>query len=310
MKRFCINGISFILIAFAILVGLDLLSMHGSFRQLFANWTDSASYFGGGPDEIKPYIAKVQSQDGTTKLIIGDSVCYQMFNGLQEYNPDFTIIGSNGAITMAGQYILTKEYLDNHSNATDVFLIVLPESLGRTFDTRWGYQYSVMPFVDTDTIHNLDGNTLKVLSDTYGKIFLNKKVVRSLYLSAVNRKIYLNYIANRTAGYVLSNYFELSDQYVVKMAELCGNKGVSFHLYPCPVCEIREELIDSINDAFIESKTYNINPQFIEMVQYYPAEQASDGIHFSGEYVNQDLLNEKIQQLYSNEILLDYLKFD
>ena len=125
MKRFYVNGISFIMILFSVLVGFDLLSMHGSFRQLFSNWTDSASYLERGPDEIKPYIVKAQFQDDSTKLIIGDSVCRQMFNGLQEYNSDFTIIGSNGAITMAGQYIMTKEYLDNHPNATDVFLIIL-----------------------------------------------------------------------------------------------------------------------------------------------------------------------------------------
>ena len=310
MKRFYVKGISFIMILFSVLVGFDLLSMHGSFRQLFSNWTDSASYLERGPDEIKPYIVKAQFQDDSTKLIIGDSVCRQMFNGLQEYNSDFTIIGSNGAITMAGQYIMTKEYLDNHPNATDVFLIILPQSLGRTFDTKWGYQYAVMPFVETNTINDLDDSTLKIMDGTYGKVFLNKKVVNALYLSAVNRKIYLNYISNRTDGYILSNHFELSDQYVVKMAELCESKGVDFYMYPCPVCEIKKESVDSIKDEFMESQTYNINPQFISMIQYYPTGQATDGTHFSGDYANQDVLNEKIKQLYSSEVLLKYLKFE
>lgn len=310
MKRFYVNAISFTIILFMVLVGLDLLSMHGWYRPLFAEVIDSSGFLELGPDEIKPHLKKARMQDGTTKLIIGDSVCHQIFDGLQEYNSDFTIIGSNGAITMTGQYILAKEYLDNHPNATDVFLLVLPDSLGRTFDTKWGYQYAVMPYVLTDTIDYLDDNTLKIIADTYGKVFLNKKVVNVLYLSAVNRKICLNYMADRTEGYVLSNHFELSDQYVVKIAELCRSKGVNFYLYPCPVSESSKESVESLNDVFMESKTYNINPRFIEMVQYYPAEQSGDGIHFSGDYANQDVFNEKIKQVYSNEALLNYLKFD
>lgn len=103
-------------------------------------------------------------------------------------------------------------------SVTDVFLIVLPESLGRTFDTRCGYQYTVMPFVETDTLKDLDDNTLDIMEDTYGKAFLNRKIIKVLHLSAVNRKLYLNILADHTPGYVLSNHFEIADQYVVKIA--------------------------------------------------------------------------------------------
>ena len=139
MKKFYVNAIAFTAVLFLVILGLDILSMQEYYQTAFAEWTDSTAYIGVGTDEIRPYIEKARAEDGTTKLILGDSVCRQMLLGVKKLNPDISMLGSNGAITMTGQYLLAKEYLDHHPSATDVFLIVLPESLGRTFDTKWGY---------------------------------------------------------------------------------------------------------------------------------------------------------------------------
>lgn len=310
MKRFYANMIAFLIVLTAVLGCLDIMSMREPFNYKLARWTNSVDYFGGGPDEISPYIERAQTADGTTKLIIGDSVCHQLFSGLQEYNGDISILGSNGAITMAGQYILAKEYLEVHPSATDVFLIVLPESFGRTFDTKWGYQYTVMPFVGSGTIKDLDSDTIDIMARTYGRLFMNERVVRSLYLSAVNRKIYLNVLADRTSGYKLSDRFELADRYVVKIADLCASRGVRFHLYPCPVCETKKEKVENLRPAFEASKVYALNPDLLDMVLYYPAEQASDGTHFSGDYKNREHYNRIIRQQYEGLELLDGLKLE
>lgn len=307
MKRFYKNSLCFFILFVFAIVGTANLSTIDPCKTILANWTESEMYFGGGPDEIIPYIEKAQCSDGTTKLIIGDSVCRQMFDDLQGYNSDFTIIGSNGAITMSGQYILAKEYLDNHPDATDVFLIVLPESMGRTFDTTWGYQYAVMPFVETGTIDELDDETVDKMGRAYGRLFLDKRVEKLLYLSAVNRKLYLNLLAQWTQGYKPSYYFELSDQYVMKMADLCKDRGVNFYLYPCPVCENKERSVEALKEKYANSKTYEINPDFLNAIQFYPADQANDGVHFSGDYANQKEYNNKIRQMYSGDVLMEYL---
>lgn len=310
MKKFYINLVVFFAILIIALAGLDYLSMLEETRTFIAELTDSTDYFiNNGSAEIKPYIARAQTQDGTTKLIIGDSVCRQMFLGLQEYNSDFTIIGSNGAITVAGQYILAKEYLDNHPEATDVFLILLPESLGRTFDTTYGYQYTVMPFAETNTLGELDKNTLDIMASVYGDVFLNPRVVTAIDLSGINRKLYLNLLRDNATGYTLSNYFEIADQYVVKISDLCKERGVNFHLYPCPVSEIKKEEIDSLEEAFAESEIYRLNPNYLNMVYYYSADQAADGTHFSGDYANQKCYNEKIMSIFVDRELLEMLKF-
>lgn len=312
MKKFYLNGISFFIILLLGIIGLEYLSMREDTRALIARWTDSTAFLSENTvtDEIKDYIYRAREQDGSTKLIIGDSVCRQMFIGLQEYNDDFTIIGSNGAITVAGQYLLAKEYLDNHPNATDIFLILLPESFERTYDTTWGYQYAVMPFVATDTLKNLDQNTLDIIASTYGELSLNPYFVDSMYSSGVNKKLYLNFLRKSSSGYKLSNDFELADQYVCKIDELCRERNVSFHLYPCPMSETRKEYIEDLDASFKESKIYSLNPAFLDMAYYFPAEQAADGAHFSGDYANQKCYNEKISAMFEGYELLDMLRLE
>ena len=131
MKKFYGKVLLFILLEVVVLIGIDFLSMTDTFRMPLAYLTNSEEYVttNVGAAEIIPYINKVQEQSDATKLLVGDSVCAQMYNGLQQYNEDVCIVGSNAAITLSGQYILIHQFLENHEQATDVYLILIPSSL-------------------------------------------------------------------------------------------------------------------------------------------------------------------------------------
>lgn len=312
MKKFYLNAVFFALVLALSLILVDFLSMYGATRTILAKLTDSEEYISQntGSDEIKPIIERAGYADGTTKLIIGDSVCRQIFSGLQNLNPDTAIRASNGGITAAGQYILAKEYLDAHPGATDVFLLMLPKSMGRSFDTNWGYQYVVMPFAETDTLKYLDRETIDCLGKTYGGIFLNPAIVQIIDRSGINRKLYLNLLKDYSEGYKLSNHFELADQYVYKIYEMCKERNVAFHLYPCPVSEANADNVNNLKEVFEKSKIHEINPEYLDMVIYYPAEQAEDGTHFSGKYANQENYTKYIREAYEGLELLDMVKLE
>lgn len=312
MKKFYLKAMLFSAVMLVVVGIFFYLSMVGKTRAMIADLTDSAGFIDSnfGSDEIEAHIAKVRTQDGTTKLIIGDSVCHQMFGGLQEYNDGFTIAGSNGAITMAGQYILAKEYLDNHPDATDIYLIVLPDSFERTFDTTWGYQYTAMPFVETGTLNELDEDTIQIMESVYGSFFMKPSIVHAVHLSGMSQKIYLNMLRKRTAGYMLNNFYELADRYVYKMDEMCRERGVAFHLYPCPVADTRMEEMRNLDSAYGEAIIYEINPDFYQSIYYFPAEEAEDGAHFSGDYANQEHFNETIKRMFEGEELVEMLNFE
>ena len=311
LRRFYRDTAIFLVILLALVICLDYLSTQGSWGYLLAKYTDSWDYFtvNAGPEEVNPYIEKVRKQDDTTKLIIGDSVCCQLFNDLQKYNNDFSIAGTNGAVSMAGQYILAKEYLDNHPGATDVFLIVLPESFWQAFDTKWGYQYTVMPFVETDTLRYLDKDTIRIMESVYGSLFMSKDVVELIDDSPVNRKIYLNLLRQYSRGYDMP-HFELADEYVTKIDEMCKSKNVSFHMYPGPVSDGKKDLCVEYNKEFVNSAIYSINPRFFEEIYYYPAEQAADGFHFSGEYANREHFNSVIREVIKDTELQKMLRLE
>ncbi len=310
MKAFYKKVGIFIMVFSMFCVGMEHMSIKEPGRSFIARVTDSEDYISGdvGSDEIKPYIEQVRTEDNTTKLIIGDSVCRQMFIGLQEYNNDICIVGSNGAITMAGQYILAEQYLEHHPATTDIFLIVLPESLYRTFDTAAGYQYTVMPFVETDTLKLLDENTVAVMQSVYGSFFMQPKVVDLIDKSAINRKIYLNELWDRSKGY--NSGLELADQYICKIYELCEERGVQFYLYSCPVSERKREGIENLMNQYEQSKLYQFFPDFWNDVYYFPDEQFRDGTHFSGDYNTQESYNEKIQEMFADTRLLQVLKIE
>lgn len=312
LKKFYWKAVQFSAVMLAVVGVFFYLSMVGETRMIIADLTDSAGFISEdfGSDEIERHIAKVRTQDGTTKLIIGDSVCGQMFYELQECNEDFTIAPSNGGITMAGQYILAKEYLENHPNATDIFLIVIPDSFERTFDTTWGYQYTAMPFVETDTLKDLDEDTVRIMESVYGSFFMKPSIVHAIHLSGMSQKIYLNVLRKRTAGYTLNHFYELADRYVYKIYEMCRERGVAFHLYACPVADTRVEEIKDLDSTYGESAIYAVNPDFYKDIYYFPAKQAEDGRHFSGEYANQEHYNEMIRRTFEGKELVEMLKFE
>ena len=312
MRKFYLNFTAIMVITVLGLVLIDYLSMTDGYREILAYLTNSSSYIkeNVGSDEIKPYIERVKRQDGATRLIIGDSVCRQMFENLQELNNDFCIAGTNASINMTGQNILAKEFLDNHPDAADVFLIVLPTSLRGGFNITFGYQYMVMPFAETNTLGLLDKETIEIMESVYGEFFMKPSVVRAIDLSGINRKLYLNFLNEHASDYELQSPYALSEQYIAKICDMCVKKGVNFHMYPCPVSSDNVEYMEQLRESFEESALYEINPDYMESIYYYDAKETSDGVHFGKDYAYQEHFNEIIEQMLQGKEILEMLKLE
>ena len=312
MKRFIKKLIIFVSILISIILCGMYLSHLDEWREYFTRITDSNGYieaFVNGSDEIKPFILEVQEQNDTEILILGDSICHQMFEDLREINGDITIAASNAAITMAGQFILAKEYLDNHANAKEVYLMVHPTSLKRTFDTSYGYQYIVMPFSETGTIDALAEETINICKEVYGKIFMNPKIVYMINKSGMNRKLYLNMLQKYGKSYEEKEPFEIANKYVSKIYELCKERGVDFYLLPAPVSEALSSTCEELEIEYKGTWLEKYFPDYFSNINYFSAEQTEDYFHFSGEYENQEYLNEKINMVFKDTPIIERIKF-
>lgn len=312
MRKFYSKITIFLLLLALFLGTVDYISMVDPWRKVLAKYTDSEEFISVnvGVAEIKPYIEKVQTKDDTTILIIGDSVCKQMFDGLQQYNEDMCITGSNAAIAMTGQYILARKYIENHPGVTDVYMFLLPGSLRATFDTQWGYQYTVMPFVETDTLKLLDNNTIEAMESVYSEFFMRPLVVEWIDKSAINRKLYLNMLDDTKEGYQQKTSYEIAEQYIKKIYDLCQENDIELHLYPCPVVESQRTSIENMKEEYTKTWLYTKFPDYLDKVLFYPDEQARDGVHFGGDYASQKYYNEKIKIIFEGAQLLEKLCFE
>lgn len=307
MKKLFTKGFIFVSVIFAACACFVYLSASASGREMIAWLTDSEEFM--EESETLPYFERVRVEDGTTKLVIGESICDQLFTRLQEYNPDISFQASNAAFLITGQYLLMEEYLKFHPDARDVFLVIHPAPLTRTFDTEWGYRYGAMTYVAADVLGGLDENTIEAMEGVYGSFFMKKETVRFLQDSPLAQKICLSYLYANREDYVQGTPFEIADQYVKKMYDLCRECGAELHLYSSPVSEFFRGTVETLGLSYGETWMSSVYPDYFNDIMYYPSEWSRDMSHFGGEYATPEGLNQIIEAAYGDTELFRSLRF-
>ncbi len=304
MKKFLIKLSVFGAIYLVIVCTFFLLSAQDKWSMAIADITKSGEYAyeDFGANEIMPYIERVQEQNTYSKLIIGDSVCHQIFERYYEMNDIYCISGTNQAISIAGQYILAKEFVKSHEDITDIYLVVTMGSLATDFGTKLGYQYAVMPFVKTDTIDNLSENTRKRIADVYGGFFCQKPLVEMNYKSPLCMKMYLNMLVekekkfpNKSDGLISQPTYE----YLEKLSLLCEEEGITLHLIPPPHADTegRHEIEKKLRNRLeIEGDKIGLEA-YLDKVFYYPEGMFHDGIHFDEKELEDTFFPELAKEL-------------
>ncbi len=296
MKKLFGKCVAFSLIMVILCAITLLLSTREPFRLIIAKLTNCEEFM----DEsgMLPAFEQAGHSSEATQLVIGDSICRQMFGPLQEYNPEKGILATNAALMMPGQYLLAKEYLENHPETTDVFLVMHPLTLIRTFEMEWGYRYAAMTYVETGTYQYLHEDTRKIMENAYGDFFLREGTVWMIESSPVCRKLGMSYLYFNGEPYEQAQPFEIADPYVEALYELCRENGVQLHLYSSPVSEYYREEMEALAQDYTETRMSRLFPDYMENLWYYPEEWSEDKSHFSGEYAGRDKLNEIIESAY------------
>lgn len=305
---------------FFFITGLTILSLciiylsayNEGIGKILGHLTNSSGYsrysVNNGTVEIIPSIEAVQEHNQYTKLILGDSVCNQIYDGLQDINNEYCLLGTNRAITLSGQYLLAKEFITNHSDITDIYLIVTLDSFEAYYDRTYGYQYAVMPFVSEDIFNNLDEDTIHAAEASYGKLFLQKNIVKLIDYSAMNRKLYLN-VLERYSHAIEGSVSEIAIEYIQKMNQICKENDIQFHLLPTPIKDNEERHLQMERQIkeFKETGVCDLVEEYYSYVTFYPEEQFADGVHLGGIYNEREELNNKIIDLQKKSGQLDDL---
>ncbi len=307
MKKLFGKGFAFIVVIFAVCAGVVFLSVQDASKRVIARWTASEEFM--EENGLLLFFDNVRTEDQTTSLIIGDSICDQLFTRLGEYNPEISFQAADATLMITGQYLLVEEYLKYHPDATDVFLIMHPMPLTRSFDTEWSYRYGVMTFVEAGVLEYLDENTIEAMAGIYGRLMMKENVVRLVEESPVLRKVCLSYISLNKNDYVQSSAFEIADQYVKKMYDLCEEHGAELHLYAAPVSEFFRESVESLAQGYGDTWMSSRFPDYFSDIFYYPNEWSRDMSHFGGEYATPERMNMTIEEAYGQTELYKSLRF-
>ena len=300
MKKFIVKSVLIALIAACLFSALEILSISPETKDMMARITNSEDYSGeeGGTADIVSIIRRVKEPDDTTVLVIGDSIARQMLTGLQDDCPGIKIACANAAINISGQYMLAVTYLDSHPDATDIWLFAHPLTLTRTYDLELGYGYAVMPFAMEDTLKYLDKETIDQMASVYGRFALNRKVADVINRSPMNRKLFFSYIRMNNTEYDQSNSYEIASLYLIKLKNLCDEKGVALHFYSSPSTEYYRDKIEETRNDFEASDFSKEFPYYLDSIYYFPTEWSGDMSHFGGDYANRETYDYVLKEAY------------
>ena len=124
--------------------------------------------FTGLAGEVFYSIEKAGHNSGLPAVILGDSVCNQLWNQ-KEDSLNIAHLGCNQAITPAGTYLLLKKYLEHNPQTQEVFYIICPQTLGNDLNLNYTYQYFVIPFFHGENVKLLDDDTTQKVYNRFGK---------------------------------------------------------------------------------------------------------------------------------------------
>lgn len=283
MLKFFSRCVAFGLLLLAVNMGIIFLSCIPPFDEKIGEITNSSSFQDYWKAETTSSMDILHGNPNADKAILGDSVMVNFLGGLREENPDWCIANGNASFLLIGQYAMLNEFLDTHPNATEVYLLLRPPSLGERLNGKYSYQFVVRPLANGPYKKYLTDETIRDIRKRFTPLGLNSGFEKMFGRSSLIRKLFLNLTSEK--DYSISHPVPSSEaeQYLQLMFTACENRNVNLILLACPVADTAEnrETEQSMRLALKESGLLEKMPFYFDSLLYYPPELFGDGVHFS-----------------------------
>ena len=257
-------------------------------------------HIGGLAGEVFYVIEKAGHNSGKQAVILGDSVCYQLWPQNKD-SANISHLGCNQAITPAGTYILLKKYLANNPQTQEVYYIIRPQSLGNDMNLNFTYQYFIVPFINDENEILIDDETRQKLYDKFRKFFVENNFIKSFLLSNnFFMDKYIEYVKRNTEQKFFHRLSRTAVIYLPKIRRLCMENNIKLKILPIPVADISENHGWDKFDADVKEYGFgDILGGFTEKILYCPEEWYRDNVHFrqevlerSGDELRQSVMSE------------------
>lgn len=229
-------------------------------------------------------IDKSNTENTNDSLMLGDSVANNLWN-VYEDSDDICHLATNQAITPYGNYFLLRNYLEHNKNVKKVYYIVTPQSLMNDMDKMLSYSYFIAPFCNEDNMKLIDPETQEKIYSKFGRIFVKNDLAKKIIASnSAALSMYIRYI-NRNYEDDSGNHISGSSvQALKKMDDLCSSCEVEFIVKAAPLSEnVDRDMLQEFQKSIESSELQNLMGNYIDDIDYYPAEWFSDATHFRQE---------------------------
>ena len=241
--------------------------------------------------EVFYVIEKAKHNSGKTAVILGDSVCNQIWPQEKD-SVNISHLSSNQAITPAGTYILLKKYFVNNPQTQEVYYIIRPQSLGNDMNLDYTYQYFVIPFMDEENSKLIDHETRQKLYNKFGKFFVENTYVKSLlFNNNLCMTEYINYVKkNKIEKKYIHRLSRTAVIYLPKIRELCREHNIKLKVLPLPIPDTEDNYgWDKFDEDVKAYRLDDILGDFTKKIHYCPKEWYRDGVHFKAEILEQHI---------------------
>jgi hypothetical protein len=179
--------------------------------------------------EIYHSIDKSSIRNSSKKVILGDSVAKQLFDNYK-YNHEVNSFATVEGISMAGQYVLLKKYLDAGNVPEDVFLMLTPYTLRNDLEGKYAFQFFLKPFYHEDNFKYFSPLVHQKVSEIpYSFLRYDPYVRTSNWVPDIREP--------RKRSQSRINFSDLSVEYLEKIVALSRLHKFNFHFVSVPVRE-------------------------------------------------------------------------
>lgn len=235
--------------------------------------------------EIYHALANSKTKKKVKKLVIGDSVCNQLYPSNKDYD-SIVSLACNQAITLAGHYFLLNNFIETNAEdlPEEVIILMAPYSLCNNVD-QYAYHHFLKAFPSYE----------------YSKFYTEHLIQRihtiPLYWSAnlpiIRTSSYTPQWAVPSEPQFTKSISPLSYEYLMKMDSLAQSHNIPIRMVSPPLREDRRNEIERIWANLPTDYATNLDDllqPYKESITFFPPDEYMDGGHFKRDRIPVDYL--------------------
>lgn len=257
MRKFILKSLAFMLI---VLIGTHIrhLIYKGKYQQTVAG------------SEVYYSLFKSKQKKKTKKLLLGDSVGYQLFPNTTS-NDQINSLACNQAISMVGQFVLLNNYINAGNKIDTVIMIFTPFSFMNNLNQIYTYHYFLKPFYKKEYL-NLFSETVnkQIQKIPYVSVCRVPYILESNWAPEFKSKDEINYT-------FLS---PISVEYLIKIKALAFKNHFRLIIIPPPTSFSKKLAIEKMNkNEIVKNNLCNEFRDYFKRIKYLSDKNFSDGTH-------------------------------